>query len=267
MAGDSGASPARRPDAGDDLAGRRVLVTGSSRGIGRAAALAFAARGARVAVHAHRDRGAAQATLDALAGDGHALLLGDVADPATARRIVEETWAQLGGLDVLVNNAGIYREHRLPGVSYDDWQERWRRTLEVNLLGPAWLTWCAASRMLGRGGRIVNVSSRGAFRGEPDAPAYGASKAALNAMGQSLARALAPHGITVTTVAPGWVETEMAQASLTGPRGAEILAQMPMGRVTRPEEVAEVIVFLASSRADQCSGAIVDVNGASYLRT
>jgi 3-oxoacyl-[acyl-carrier protein] reductase len=251
----------------DGFAGQRVLVTGSSRGIGRATALAFAARGARVAIHAHRDEAAARAVLRALEGSGHILVLGDVADAATARRIVEEACLQLGGLDVLVNNAGIYEEHALPATDYVAWQEAWRRTLEVNLLGPAWLTWCAVERMLGRGGRIVNVSSRGAFRGEPEAPAYGASKAGLNAMGQSLARALAPHGIFLTTVAPGWVETDMARPSLTGTRGREILAQMPLGRLTQPEEVAEVILFLASPRVAPCTGAIIDVNGASYLRT
>ena len=259
--------PAEPRMAGQELAGVRVLVTGSSRGIGRATAVGFARRGARVAVHYLGAEKAGRATLDSLAGEGHLLVSGDVADPEAARRIVDESAGRLGGLDVLVNNAGIYEEHGLLRVDYPRWQEAWRRTLEVNLLGPAWLCWCAVQHMRGRGGRIVNVSSRGAFRGEPDHPAYGASKAGLNAMGQSLARALAPHGICVFAVAPGWVETDMAATGLHGPQGREILAQMPMGRVTRPEEVAEVIVFLASGRADQCTGTIVDVNGASYLRS
>jgi NAD(P)-dependent dehydrogenase (short-subunit alcohol dehydrogenase family) len=111
------------------------------------------------------------------------------------------------------------------------------------------------------------VSSRGAFRGEPGQPAYGASKAGLNAFGQSLALALAPHGIAVATVAPGFVDTDMASGVLTGPGGAEIRAQSPFGRVARPEEVAAAVVYLASPGAQWASGAILDLNGASYLRS
>jgi NAD(P)-dependent dehydrogenase (short-subunit alcohol dehydrogenase family) len=116
------------------------------------------------------------------------------------------------------------------------------------------------------GGRIVNVSSRGAFRGEPDQPAYGASKAALVAFGQSLARALGPHRIAVTTVAPGWTETDMAAETLAGPRGDEIRADSPLGRVATAEEVAAAVLYLASPEAEMASGTVVDVNGASYLR-
>ena len=117
------------------------------------------------------------------------------------------------------------------------------------------------------GGKIINVSSRGAFRGEPEAPAYGASKAGMNAMGQSLAWALAPHGIFVTTVAPGWVETDMTRSFLAGPEGEGIRNQSPLQRVAVPEEIAETVLFLASDRADYLTGCIVDVNGASYLRS
>lgn len=114
---------------------------------------------------------------------------------------------------------------------------------------------------------MVNVSSRGAFRGEPGQPGYGASKAGLNALGQSLAVALAPRGISVATVAPGWVATDMSQEELKRPRGQEILKQSPFGRIATPEEVAAAILFLASPEARFSSGAILDVNGASYLRT
>lgn len=120
---------------------------------------------------------------------------------------------------------------------------------------------------MGRGGRIVNISSRGAFRGEPDSPAYGASKAGLNALGQSLAIALAPFGIAVATVAPGFVETEMVAEHLKPPQGDAIRAQSPFRRVAKPEEIAAAVLYLASPAAEWASGTIVDLNGASYLRS
>jgi NAD(P)-dependent dehydrogenase (short-subunit alcohol dehydrogenase family) len=128
--------------------------------------------------------------------------------------------------------------------------------------------YCAAQHMIGQGnGRIVNISSRGAFRGEPDAPAYGASKAGLNSMSQSLAKYLAPYNIFVGVVAPGFVETDMAQETLAGPEGDDIRNQSPFKRVAKPEEVAYATLFLASEGAEFMTGAIIDVNGASYLRT
>ena len=130
----------------------------------------------------------------------------DLAQPSAIEAMVTEAAAALGGLDVVVNNAARFGTHPITEVSYDEWQAEWRGTLEVNLLGAANVIYCALRHMK-RGGRIVNVSSRGAFRGEPQQPAYGASKAGLNAMGQSLAVALAPLGIAVATVAPGYVET------------------------------------------------------------
>jgi len=117
------------------------------------------------------------------------------------------------------------------------------------------------------GGRIVNISSRGAFRGEPRAPAYGASKAGLNALSQSLAVALAPRSVYVYCLAPGWVDTDMAADHLTGPRGAELRAQHPLGRVATAEEIAAAAVFCALDAPATMTGAIVDLNGASYLRT
>ncbi len=246
---------------------RAVLVTGASRGIGRAVAQAFARQGDRVAVH-HRDSAAlAQEVLAGLPGDGHTVVRADLADADAVRLMVETAVASLGGLDVVVNNAGIYLWHPVTEVSYEQWQQTWHDTLAVNLTGAANLTWCAVQHMKGTGGRIVNVSSRGAFRGEPRHPAYGASKAGLNAFGQSMARALAPFGISVATVAPGYVETEMAAADLDSPRGDEIRAQSPFNRVATPEEIAAAVVYLASDEAEWASGAILDLNGASYLRS
>jgi 3-oxoacyl-[acyl-carrier protein] reductase len=250
------------------LEGTQVLVTGGSRGIGRAVAERFARLGATVAVQFRADRQAAEATLAGLAGGGHLALQADLADPEQARALVGRVVEALGRVDVLVNNAGIYEAHPVLETGWEDWQRTWRRTLEVNLLGPANLIHAVAPHMVAAGGgRIVNVSSRGAFRGEPDHPAYGASKAGLNSLGQSMARALGPHGIYVTTVAPGYVETDMAAPFLEGPKGDTIRAQSPIGRVATPEEVARVVVFLATPGAESTTGTIVDVNGASYLRT
>ncbi len=246
---------------------RAVLVTGASRGIGRAVAQAFARQGDRVAVH-HRDSEAlAREVLAGLPGDGHTVVHADLADAEAVRLMVEAAVTSLGGLDVVVNNAGIYVWHPITEVSYEQWQQVWRDTMAVNLTGAANLTWCAVQHMKETGGRIVNVSSRGAFRGEPRNPAYGASKAGLNAFGQSMARALAPFGISVATVAPGYVETEMAAADLNSPRGEEIRAQSPFNRVATPEEIAAAVVYLASDTAEWASGAILDLNGASYLRS
>jgi NAD(P)-dependent dehydrogenase (short-subunit alcohol dehydrogenase family) len=246
---------------------RAILVTGASRGIGRATALAFAARGDRVAVHHRGSPAEAAAVLAALPGPGHVVVQADITDPAQARRMVDEAAVRLGGLDVLVNNAGVFIGHPVAEVSYEAWQAAWQQTLAVNLIGPANVTWCAVQHMIPRGGgRIVNVSSRGAFRGEPGQPAYGASKGGLNAFGQSLALALGPYGIAVTTVAPGFVDTEMAAERVNGPDGDQVRAQSPFDRIARPEEVAEAVVYLASADAEWASGTILDLNGASYLR-
>jgi len=247
---------------------RAVLVTGGSRGIGLAIVRAFADLGDRIAVH-HRDSaGRAAEIVAALPGSGHTAVQADLTDPAEARQAVDQAHAALGGLDVLVNNAGVYREHDITRASYEEWQAAWRDTIGLNLTGAANVTWCAVQYMVARGGgRIINVSSRGAFRGEPHHPAYGASKAGLNAFGQSLARALAAHGITVTGVAPGYVATDMITGLLSGPDGDAIRAQSPFGRVAQPTEIAAAVVYLASPEAEWASGAILDLNGASYLRT
>jgi len=223
-----------------------------------------------VAIH-YRDAGsAAEAVRDSLDGDGHVVVRADLADAEAVRAMVDSAAAGLGGLDVLVNNAGIYQANPVVGSSYEEWQEAWRSTLGVNLAGAANVTWCAVRHMMaagaGRPGRIVNVGSRGAFRGEPTHLAYGASKAGLHAFGQSLAVALAPHGITVTSVAPGYVATDMTSAELATPAGDVIRGQSPFDRVATVEEIAAAVVYLASPEAGWASGAILDLNGASYLR-
>lgn len=251
-----------------DFTGKVVLVTGGSRGIGRAIAQQFAERGARMAVHYHSNLAAAEATKASLSGGPHFIVQADMKDAAGIEAMVNQVAAEMGQLDILVNNAGVFEDHPVAETSYDNWQASWQRVIETNLIGAANCSYCAARVMMKQGyGRIVNISSRGAFRGEPLGPAYGASKAGMNAMGQSLAKYLAPFNIFVGTVAPGFVETDMAAGHLAGPEGDGIRAQSPLGRVAKPEEVAYAVLFLASDGAEFMTGAIIDVNGASYLRT
>src|SRR5581483_10785501 len=249
-----------------EVMARAVLVTGASRGIGRAVARAFAELGDRVAVHYGASAELAAQVVSELPGSGHTVVQADLADPEAVRRMVDQAHADLGGLDVLVNNAGTYQPHAITEVSYEQWQDAWREVLAVNLTGAANVTWCAVQYMKATGGRIVNVTSRGAYRGEPRHPAYGASKAGLNSFGQSMARALGPFGIAVASVAPGFVETAVARPDLDSARGEEIKAQSPFNRVAATAEIAAAVVYLASEQAEWASGAVLDLNGASYLR-
>ncbi len=268
------------------LPSRGVLVTGASRGVGAAVARAFARLGDRVVVHHRSAQSAdrADAVVAGLAGEGHAVVAADLSDPDAVRRLAAEAVLALGRVDVLVNNAAMIvapsmgrgsrrGDHPLEHTSYEDWVEVWQRTLATNLLGPANLTWCVARQMIEVPpterlpvGRVINVGSRGAYRGEPDIPAYGASKAGLHAFGQSMAQRLGPHGIAVTSIAPGFIATEMAGPALEGPAGDATRAQSPFHRVATPEEVAEAVVTLASPGAEWASGAVIDFNGASHLR-
>ena len=245
-----------------------ALVTGASRGIGRAIAEQLAARGCRVAVHFHKNRAAAEDVVASLAGEGHGLFAADMAVAAAVENLWRDATAAFGRIDIVVNNAGTFGDHAPLATGYPEWQRAWQRTLAINLFGPANLCHLAANAMAAAGGgRIVNISSRGAFRGEPHAPAYGASKAGLNSLSQSLALALAPRGVHVFCLAPGWVDTDMAAESLHGARAAEIHAQHPLGRVATAEEIARTAVFCALDAPATMTGCIIDVNGASYLRT
>lgn len=251
-----------------DFTDKVVLVTGGSQGIGRAICQQFAQRGAQVIVHFNHNRAAAEETAASLAGENHLLAQAQMEDAASLQKMVNAAVSHYGRIDILVNNAGIYKDHPLADVSFTAWQAAWQQTLAVNLVGVANLTYLVGQQMILQGnGRIVNVSSRGAFRGEPTAPAYGASKAGLNAMSQSLAQYLAPHNIFVGVVAPGFVETEMAAEHLAGAAGNDVRGQSPLNRVATPDEVAYPVLFLAAEGTQFLTGAIIDVNGASYLRT
>ncbi len=246
---------------------RTVLITGGSRGIGAAIARKFAASGDRIALHYVSSEPDAQAVLDSLSGSGHMIAQADLRNPEAIRVMVEAVAAKFGKIDVLINNAGIFIDHPIETTTYEQWQNAWAQTIGINLIGAANATWCALQHMPKNGtSRIVNIGSRGAFRGEPESPAYGASKAAIVAFGQSIAKALAPMHIGVTTLAPGFVETEMAARLLDGPEGDGIRAQSPFNRVAQPEELAKAVYFLASADSEWASGAVLDFNGASYLR-
>ncbi|MEN0045437.1 MAG: SDR family oxidoreductase [Bacteroidota bacterium] len=247
---------------------KTVLITGGSRGIGRATAVAFAKAGAKVAINFVSNTKAAKECIELLEGDGHIAIRADIGHASAAQHLVKEAVKEFGQLDILVNNAGVHTEHPIDNCTYEQWREAWQEAIGINLIGAANVTYCATQQMIQQGGgRIVNVSSRGAFRGEPDQPAYGASKAGLNAMSQSLAQALARHNIFVGVVAPGFVETDLAKEILGGPRGEGIRQQSPLGRVAKPEEVARGVLFLASEGSEFMTGAILDINGASYLRS
>jgi len=231
-----------------------IFLTGASRGIGAAALEALISSGHRVAGHSTKG--------------GTGLIAGDLADPETPRKIWEAALEQLGGrIDVLVNNAGIY-EGVADDASDEEWHAAWNRTLTVNLQAAADLCRHAVSyfRQHG-GGRIVNVASRAAFRGDsPSHWHYAASKAALIGMTRTIARGYAAENILAFAVAPGFTVTDATEEYLEGRGGAQILADIPLGRVTSPAEVAEAIRWLAIDAPAASTGSVIDLNGASYVR-
>ena len=232
-----------------------ILITGASRGIGAAALDALKRAGHRVIGHSSQ---------------GSPLLVaGDLSDPSAPRDIWDTAIDELGGqIDVLVNNAGIYEA--IPDNAPDDeWHAAWARTLTINLQAAADLSRLAVSHFLDRGGggRIVNVASRAAFRGDsPSHWHYAASKGAMVAMTRTIARGYASQGILCFGVAPGFTVSEMTEEYLTGRGGAQILADIPLGRVASTDEIGEIIRWLATDAPASATGSILDANGASYVR-
>jgi NAD(P)-dependent dehydrogenase (short-subunit alcohol dehydrogenase family) len=254
-----------------DLSGRVALVTGGSRGIGSAIARALHGCGASVYFTYVAERKRAEdlaRELGARVATAHC----DVADGAALPALVDDCVNRFGGLDVLVNNAAIFVENPFDGDDYARWRDGWQRTFAVNVFGAADLTYLALRRMraappgpYGVRGRIINIASRAGHRGELSLADYGASKAALINLTKSLARACARDGIVAFSVAPGFIETDMAQGDLSR-RRAEVEAEIPSGRIGTPEEVASIVAFLASGLGDYANGTTIDVNGASYVR-
>ena len=251
-----------------DFSGRTALVTGSSRGVGRATATLLAQAGARICVHYRESAQEAKQLVASLPGAGHALLQADLSDPQAARRLVDGAVTKLGHLDILVNNAGIFRPHPVDGsIPFDRWLATFQDTLNTNLVGPAAAAFQAIQHMRSRGGgTIINIGSRGAFRGEAGQVGYGAAKAGLHSLSQSLAREVGGDNITVHAIAPGFIETAMVRSHLQGDAGDAVRAQSPLNRVATVEEVARAVLYLASPGARFTTGGILDLNGASYLR-
>ncbi len=249
-----------------DFSGKTVLITGSSRGIGRAVAFHFANLHARVIVHYNRNGEAAEQTLSELPGENHFCIQADLREPEAVRAMVDEAVDKVGRIHVLVNNAGVFIEGSIANWTYDEWLAVWDMTIRTNLMGAANTAFCVVKHMIDQGGgKIINVSSRGAYRGEPNAPAYGASKGGLSSFSQSLAKAVAQYNIMVYAVAPSFVETEMTLDRLAD-EGDAIRGQSPLNRLAQPEEIARTVAFLAGDGTDFLTGDVIDINGASYLR-
>ena len=232
-----------------------LLVTGSTRGIGAAIAEALAERGARFVGHGR--------------ADGDLVLGADLAEPGAADALWDRALGRLDGrIDVLVNNAGVFEPIAVDAPA-DAWQAAWGRTMQINLQASADLCRRAVLHWRERGvaGRIVNVASRAAYRG--DSPAhwhYAASKAGMVAMTKSIARGFAGEGILAFAVCPGFTMTGMAEEYLASRGGDKLLADIPLGKVAGPEEVANAVAYLALEAPPSMTGAVIDINGASYVR-
>lgn len=250
------------------LKNKIVLVTGASGGIGTATAQLMSQAGAIVAVHYNKNKPAAESVLDMLKGSGHIIIQADLSNPNEIKHLLDQVMKKYNRLDVLVNNAGYYEEIDFLKMSFDDWQKAWDRTININLTGTINLSFLAAKIMKQQGGgKMINITSRGAFRGEPTAPAYGAAKAAVNSFGQSFAKALGKENIYVYTIAPGFVDTAMLDDAVKKDRGESLKSQSPLNRFAQPIEIARIALFLASEGTENMTGCIIDSNGASYLRT
>lgn len=244
-----------------------ALVTGAATGIGRASAISLASAGFTIAINYRSKKAEAEQLVAELAGDGHQLFAADVSLPEAAQSMVDSVLEVYQRIDVLVNAAGQFTPQDIKGNDFDQWQSDWQHSLQLNLMAPVNLAFLVAKPMIKQGsGKIINITSRGAFRGEPTAPAYGASKSGLNSVSQSLALALGGQGICVYAVAPGWTETPAASPRVEAQGWDVVAAQSPLGRIGRPSEIGNLVAFLAGNETEYLTGAIIDANGASYLR-
>ena len=248
-----------------DLSGKVVLVTGASRGIGRALSEGLARAGAAVAVHYNRGQAAAWALAAALGQSAHAFAA-DLVAPAACEQLMAEVIHHYGRLDVLVSNAGLSRLVPLEAPT-DTWLEAWEQTMGVNLRATELLNRLAVRHFRDRGGgRIINVASRAAFRGDtPEYITYAASKGGVVALTRSIARAYGKDGICAFILAPGFVRTDMAQKSIDKYGEPHVLGDLALNMLTEPSDLAPLVVLLASGLADHATGATIDINAGSYV--
>lgn len=248
-----------------DLTNTNVLVTGASRGIGAAIARAMAGAGARVAVHYHDQRARAVA-LAAEVGRGSEVFHADLADAAACAALWQDVMSRFGRIHTLINNAGIAVSSPLE-TDVAGWAVEWDTTMAVNLRAPGILSKLAITHFVGNGGgRIINISSRAAFRGDqPSYLAYAASKAGLVALTRSVARGFGKAGVLAFNVAPGFTRTDMARDFIDRYGEAHASGDIALTRLTDPDDIAPMVVFLASGLADHATGCTIDVNAGSYV--
>ncbi|MEI2301487.1 SDR family NAD(P)-dependent oxidoreductase [Ensifer sp. MJa1] len=248
------------------LSGQTILVTGATGAIGQAICRALVADGANVVVHYGRNRDAAEALVNALDGRG-SCVPADLADPAGPQALWDQAVSVAGRLTGLVNNAGIRSEVAVD-APMDEWQRAWAREMRVNFLSAVDLSKLAILHFRAHGGgRIVNMASRAGQRGyTSSAMAYGASKAALINLTKSIALSHGHEGVTAVALAPGWVRTEMAEVYIAEHGEAAALAGIPIARMAAPEEIGEITAFAFRPSQASLNGAVLDVNGGSYLR-
>ena len=244
----------------NNLSNKTILITGAAGGIGEALCTSFAEANGTIILHYNSNRDKAESLLQKLPGMHHRAIQCDLSNADQ----VNTMFSAIDHVDIVINNAAVVENHEIDSLSYQDWQDIWERTIGANLIGPANIMYLASKFMIKNGGgKFINISSRGAFRGEPSAPAYGASKAGLNSLGQSLAKALAKDRVFVYTIAPGFVDTERVKNLIDD----EVRAQSPLNRVAKRQEIADTALWLATGDNEFLTGCIIDVNGASYLRS
>lgn len=244
-----------------------VLLTGGSRGIGAAAVRALHRDGHDVTFTYSSNRSQALALESRLEARARAVHC-DLADHASLPAVIDAVISRHGRIDVLVNNAAIFEENPFFENDYEAWRRGWERTFAVNLFGTADLTFLALQHMRAQGrGKIINITSRAAHRGELSFADYGASKAALVNLTKSIARSCGKYGISAISIAPGFIETDMAAGDLQiAERRAELESEVPLGYIGSAEEVGDVIAFFASPKGNYANGATIDLNGGSYVR-